>query len=109
MPVLPFINDTTVNILSIIEHAKGAGAKYIIGSMGMTLRDRQREYYYDKLDKFFPGLKSKYQARYGNQYGISVPDSMALQLLFNKHCLRANLATSMQFFNESKPEQLALF
>jgi len=109
MPILPFINDTSENIIAIIEMAKKAGAKYIIGWMGMTLRDKQRDYYYEKLDIHFPGLKEKYIARYGNQYGISVPDGVKLQAFFNAKCIEVGIATNMQFFKDKKPEQLNLF
>ena len=109
MPVLPFINDTTENIISIIEMAKKAGAKYLIGWMGMTLRDKQRDYYYEKLDNHFPGVKSNYLARYGNQYSIAVPDGIKLQSLFNSTCKEFGIATGMKFFEENKPVQLDLF
>lgn len=109
MPVLPFISDQQNNITEIVKQAKGNGAQYIIGSMGMTLRDRQREYYYQKLDKHFQDLRSKYEARYGDQYGIGVPDSMALQNVFNASCKLHDVPTKMNFFKESRPEQLTLF
>jgi DNA repair photolyase len=109
MPVLPFLNDTPENIISVIEMAKKAGAKYIVGWMGMTLRDKQRDYYYEKLDKHFPGVKSNYLARYGNQYSIAVPDGIKLQSLFNATCKEFGIATAMKFFEENKPVQLDLF
>jgi DNA repair photolyase len=109
MPVLPFLNDTAENIISIIEMAKKAGAKYIIGWMGMTLRDKQRDYYYEKLDKHCPGVKSNYLARYGNQYSITVPDGIKLHSLFNATCKEFGIATAMKFFEENKPVQLDLF
>jgi len=109
MPILPFINDTPENIIAVIEMAKKAGAKYIIGWMGMTLRDKQREYYYEKLDVHFPELKEKYIARYGDQYSISVPDGVKLHALFNAKCKEVDIATKIEFFKEKKPEQLNLF
>ena len=67
MPVLPFITDEQENLLDIVYKAKENGAKYILASVGMTLREGQREYYYEQLDKHFPGLKEKYSQTYGNQ------------------------------------------
>lgn len=109
MPVLPFINDTEENINNIITASKNAGAKYIIGYMGMTLRDKQRAYYYDKLDKHFPEIKQQYIVRYGNNYGVSVPDSYTLQHMFEMNCRENNLPNKMKFYSENKPEQLSLF
>ncbi len=109
MPVLPFINDTAENIQALVQKAKQAGAKYIIGSMGMTLRDRQRDYYYEKLEKYFPGLKAKYMARYGEQYGVGVPDALVLKHVFESECKQLEIATKMEFYKPHKPEQLSLF
>lgn len=109
MPILPFVNDTAENITNIVKAAKNAGAKYIVGYMGMTLRDKQREYYYNKLDKHFPGIKEKYTARYGNNYSITVPDGYALQSMFEARCREYNIPLKMEFYKEVKPEQLSLF
>lgn len=109
MPVLPFISDTSENIQLLVQKAKQAGAGYIIGSMGMTLRDQQRKYYYAKLDRHFPGLKEKYIARYGEQYGVGVPDALVLKHLFESECKKAGIPNQMEFYNPQKPEQLSLF
>ena len=50
--------------------------------MGMTLRDGNREYFYSKLDKHFPGLKEKYIRTYGNSYGIASPNQKELMKIF---------------------------
>lgn len=60
MPILPFINDTEDNIKEIVNKAKEAGTKYILPWMGVTLRNRQKAYYFKKLDKSFPGLRKVY-------------------------------------------------
>ena len=59
-PILPFINDTEENIKDILDECVRVGVKGIICfGMGLTLRDGDREYYYDALDKHFPGLRKK--------------------------------------------------
>ena len=52
--------------------------------MGMTLREGNREYFYSKLDKHFPGLKEKYIKTYGNNYGIASPNQKELMKIFYK-------------------------
>ena len=65
-PILPFINDNEANIMNILKACKEAGVYGIMTfGIGLTLREGDREYYYDKLDKYFPGLKNKYIKRYG--------------------------------------------
>ena len=49
MPILPFIEDTEENITSIVEKADYYGVKHIVPWIGMSLRDRQRDYYYKNL------------------------------------------------------------
>ena len=53
-PLLPFILNNEDNIRNIIKQAKENGASFIIPGFGVTLRDRQREYYYQQLDQHYP-------------------------------------------------------
>ncbi len=91
MPVLPFIEDNPDNIKSILEKAAEAGAKYIIPAFSVTLRDRQRDYYYNQLDKIFPGLSLQYKTIFGNRYAYSTPGTNVLYDLFKTHCLKLGL------------------
>ena len=86
-PILPFINDTRSNILSLLEMCKSANVKGIICfGMGLTLREGNREYYYKKLDEHFPALKDHYIKLYGNSYVISSPREGVLMKLFHEKC-----------------------
>ena len=70
-PFLPFINDSTENIQGVLDLCLAAGVKGIICfGVGMTLREGNREYYYEKLDEHFPGTKQKYIETFGNSYNI---------------------------------------
>lgn len=109
MPVLPFITDEEENLLGIIYKAKEAGANYILATPGMTLREGQREYYYEKLDKHFPGLKEKYVQTYGNQYGCSVPNADVLMNKIQTVCQAIDMPLRMNFYRPAKPEQMKLF
>ena len=84
-PILPYINDTTENINSILDSCIGADVKGIICyGMGLTLRKGNREYFYGKLDQHFPGLKDRYVKEFGNSYSIPSPNSGELMSLFIK-------------------------
>ena len=86
-PILPFINDTATNITSILNECVRVGVKGVIDfGMGLTLREGDREYYYEALDKFFPGLKEKYISRYGNAYELPSPNAKDLYSVFYKIC-----------------------
>ncbi len=86
-PILPFINDTEENISGILDmciEAKVYGV--ICFGMGLTLREGNREYFYENLDRLFPGLTEKYVKTYGNEYIIDSPNSIKLMELFQKKC-----------------------
>ena len=115
-PILPFINDTEENVRQILEACVKTGVKGIIDfGMGLTLREGDREYFYDALDKHFPGLKQKYIETYGNAYEIPSPNSYKLTKLLKEICRKNNMMYTpdecfayMQEFPQ-KYEQLSLF
>lgn len=67
MPVLPFLEDDPANIRAIYS-ASGAGAHHVIPAWGVTLRDRQRDYFYAQLDQRFPGVRARYERAFGERY-----------------------------------------
>lgn len=68
-PILPFINDTQDNLTGILDYCLDAGVKGIICfGFGTTIRDGDREYFYQALDNHFPGMKERYIQRYGTAY-----------------------------------------
>lgn len=96
MPLLPFIEDTEENILTIVHKAKENGARFIYPALGMTLRSGNREYYYEKLDKYFPGTKEKYTTTYGERYYNKVPHAKNLWTIFTGACNRMKLLYKME-------------
>ena len=91
-PILPFINDNEENIMNILKACKKAGVYGIMTfGIGLTLREGDREYYYEKLDSYFPGLKNRYIRRYGNCYELPVPDEERLYKLLTSYCTANNI------------------
>lgn len=110
MPVLPFLTDTSENIRTIVERAAQHGAGFILPWFGMSLRDRQRDYYYKQLDRLFPGLRQKYERAFGERYGFSAREARRLAEIFHELCQRYGLQTKAP---SSRPaaaaQQLSLF
>lgn len=98
MPVLPFLEDSRENVLSVVRHGAEAGCKFIYPFFGMTLRAKQREYYYGKLDKLFPdaGLTEKYRRRYGESYHCPSPKAAQLYKLFAAECEKCGILYRMK-------------
>ncbi|MBO4927219.1 MAG: radical SAM protein [Clostridiales bacterium] len=86
-PILPFINDTKENVSAILNECVRVGVKGIIDfGMGLTLREGDREYFYEALDRSFPGLKEKYIRTYGNSYEVPSPNSKELLTILRDTC-----------------------
>lgn len=114
MPILPFIEDNEENILGIIHKAHENGARFIYPAFGVTLRQNQREHYYQKLDELFPDLKEKYVNRYGNYYQCSSPKAKQLWKIFSLECDKLGILYNMRDIIRSyklgyQNEQLSLF
>ena len=102
MPILPFIEDNEENITRIVTLAHENGASYILPAFGMTLRDRQRAYFYDKLDKRFPSLRVRYEESFGGRYFAPVQNHDRLERLFAGLCQQYEIATKMPVFIPQK-------
>lgn len=115
-PILPFINDTEENLKGILDYCIKAKVYGIISfGIGLTLREGNREYFYENLDKNFKGLKEKYQKTYGNNYELPSYNSKKLRELLIKTCKENNIEYNQKkifaHLNEfkEKTEQLTLF
>lgn len=112
-PVLPYITDTEENILGVVRKAAEAGAKFVVCFFGMTLRSGNREYYFQALEREFPGVRAKYLAAFGNAYECGSPDAARLYEVFKKECIRLGLAWRFRDINagmlQHQPRQLSLF
>ena len=77
MPVLPFLEDNPKDIRLLVERCAQAGAKFIYPYFGVTLRDRQREYFLECLEKSRPDVRKKYLVL-GEQYDNRCPNEKEL-------------------------------
>ncbi len=115
-PVLPFLTDTEENICGILERCADAGVKGIVCfGMGLTLREGDREYYYGKLDRHFPGLKEQYHRTYGYAYSLPSPNEKQLMKVYREYCRRYGILSDPdEVFSYLKEypdpyEQMSLF
>jgi len=102
MPILPFISDTEENVTRLVELAHQSGASYILPWFGMTLRAGSRDWYYDQLDKRFPGIKNKYIQQFGGRYECNSPHWRELDDVFQKLVHRYGIQTRMPIFTPKK-------
>ncbi|WP_066894827.1 radical SAM protein [Clostridium nigeriense] len=114
MPILPFINDSEENIISIVRMAKKCGAKFVYPLFGVTLRNNQRDYFFKALDKNFYGVKEEYLNVFGYEYLCLSPNANYLYKILSDECKKLDILYKMKdivedykkgYFNE----QISLF
>lgn len=95
-PILPFLNGTKQNIQGLLEYCGDAGVQGILTfGMGLTLRSGNREYYYQKLDEHFPGVKEQYMRKYGASYQLGLPNSYELDAMVADFCKKNHMNFGM--------------
>jgi DNA repair photolyase len=110
MPILPFIEDNEKNIFDIVKKTSEYGGKFIYPSFGMTLRDRQRIYYYSKLDNEFPGMKEKYQKAFKERYSCGARNYKRIKKVFYEACNKFNISLDIPTYdNKLTSTQISLF
>jgi len=116
-PFLPFINDTEENLRGLLGYCIDAGVYGIIfWGIGMTLREGSRDYFYQKLDEHFPGIKDIYHKKYGYKYEITSDNNNRLVKMLRETCEKYgivygtdNLFKYMSTFEEKVKKQMELF
>lgn len=115
-PILPYINDTEENLRGLLGYCLEAQVRGIVCfGMGVTLREGNREYFYQALDRHFPGLKDRYIREYGSAYELASPNSGRLMALFRDTCQQHHILHDPQavfsYLREfpRQQEQLSLF
>lgn len=98
MPALPWLEDNEENVLAIVKRAHEVGARFIYAAFGMTLRNNQREWYFDQLERLFPGqgLAERYIRQYGNRYNCTSPRAAVLWKRFAAECERYGILYQMK-------------
>ena len=114
-PMLPYITDTEENVTEMVRLAHENGARFIFPMFGVTLRQNQRDYYYQKLDERFPGLARRYRSVYRSNYYCISPNAKKLRTLLESGCRKYGLLYKMEdivaAYKKKEPaiEQLTLF
>lgn len=113
-PILPYINDTKENIRGILNYCVEAKVKGVVCfGIGLTLRKGNREYFYQQLDRHFPGLKEKYIKNYGNSYEVMSQSNVYLMNIIKATCEQNDILFGveknfnyMKEFEEKQYEQM---
>ncbi|MCL2797248.1 MAG: radical SAM protein [Firmicutes bacterium] len=115
-PILPFLSDTEENLRGLLDYCRRAKVKGILCfGFGVTMREGNREYFYNRLDALFPGIKERYIQAFGNSYACNSPDNDKLYPIFKEFCAEHGIMyKTSEIFKylgefESKQRQMSLF
>ncbi len=86
-PIIPFINDDTENIKTILDYCVDAGVYGIMcEETGILLRDGSKEYFMSALHRKFPGIEEIYEDKFYDAGEVLSEHSSELTGLINKTC-----------------------
>lgn len=113
-PTLPFITDNEENIRTLVNAAAENGAQFIYHMEGVTMRDRQRDHFYEKISEYNPDLPGLYQKTFGDRYMCNSPHAKENRILFQNLCKEYGLTYRMNdiikaYKREIPDPQLSLF
>ena len=90
MPIIPYLEDNDKNIKQVIEAGVDANVDYILHAPGLTLRDKQKVFFMDKMRTKYPEITKKILSMYPNDkmgpnrnYYINISNKVTL--LCKKH------------------------
>ncbi len=110
MPQLPFLMEDREHLDKIIKACTDYDVQFIYPAFGVTLRDRQREYFYNKLEAYDSSLVPKYQKKYKNYYSASCVNSKKMYQYFKQRAKEEKLYIGMPLYErEVSNAQMSFF
>jgi DNA repair photolyase len=86
-PTLPFINDSLENLRGLLNYCISTKVYGVMCfDFNVVLRPGNREYFYSKLDEYFPNIKQKYIDKFCDKYICISPNSVHLWQLSRDIC-----------------------
>ncbi len=81
LPILPFLSDSDKSMKTVYDRAVKADASFVFTG-GLTLKPgRNKQVFFDTLNKHYPQLVEKYKKLYGNNHKYGIVDSYQMKLL----------------------------
>lgn len=114
-PMLPFLTDDEEGMLRVLTKTAEARGRFCVCFFELTLREGDREYFYQALDCHprFQGIKQKYVDAFGLDYICPTPKADALFPVYKAACEKLGLLWRFEDINREArsrlPSQLSLF
>ena len=114
-PTLPYLTDDDATVRGIVEGAAAAGARFVYHTTGVTMRDRQRAHFLERIAAVDPALPARYREAFGERYVCNSPranENRALvRALCNQHGLLWRMSDIIAAYKPARPigTQTSLF
>lgn len=110
-PVLPFLTDTEENLQTLITACAACGAQFVTAFYGVNITERQRKYFYRRLEACRSGLAERYAAVFGGEHVCLSPYAKDLSPFCRSLAQRHHMGYGMRAAAAriSGGEQLSLF
>ncbi|WP_080802456.1 SPL family radical SAM protein [Arabiibacter massiliensis] len=106
-PTLPWVTDDDATVRAVVESAAAAGARFVHHMTGVTMRDRQRDHFLERIAAVDPALPDRYRTEFGDRYFCNSPRAAENRALFRALCKQHGLLWRMSdIIKAYKPEQL---
>ena len=89
------MTDDDATVRSVVHGAAAAGAKFVHYMTGVTMRDRQREHFLQRIGAVDPSLPERYRAAFGDRYFCNSPRAYENRSLFRALCKEHGLLWRM--------------
>ncbi len=104
MPIIPFLEDSSKNLESVISESKAHGARYVIASLGMTLRDNQKLRFMNFLRENYPELIPKYNELFGGRVSPGHAYMEKISKEINELCDKYKISEFMPSYAPKEPQ-----
>ena len=94
-PTLPWVTDDDATVRGVVEGAAAAGARFVYHMAGVTMRDRQRDHFLERIAAVDPALPDRYRRTFGDRYFCNSPRAAENRALFRALCKEHGLLWRM--------------
>lgn len=94
-PTLPWVTDDEATVRGVVEGAAAAGARFVYHMTGVTMRDRQRDHFLERVAAVDPALPDRYRRAFGDRYFCNSPRAAENRALFRALCKEHGLLWRM--------------
>lgn len=92
MPIVPMLEDSDENLEDVIRNASEAGVDYVLFAPGVTLRDKQADFFLTRLQQVYPQIYPEFVKNFGPKSPPNKNYYETMNLKMINFCQKYNLS-----------------